>query len=151
MTTADKSSTQAVEEKDKADVFADSIVNFVEDLFKAQKVSLDEFAAKSSKEIDKIIIKKTKDGSEFIAGRFSLIFVSAVNFKFAFEFYIKSPAEKDYTKVYGESKPISTSRLKEDSLTELMTSKEVAYEIDEPVFGKISKVSDNNSNPDSVS
>ena len=133
MTTADKSSTQAVEEKDKADVFADSIVNFVEDLFKAQKVSLDEFAAKSSKEIDKIIIKKTKDGSEFIAGRFSLVFVSA-----------------DYTKVYGESKPISTSRLKEDALTELMQSKEVAYEIDEPVFGKISKVSDNNSTSDSA-
>lgn len=150
MNTADKSATPATEEKDKVDAFANSIVNFVEDLFKAQKISLDEFAAKSSKEIDKIIIKKTKDGSEFIAGRFSLVFVSAVNFKFAFEFYIKNPAEKDYTKVYGESKPISTSRLKEDALTELMKAKEVAYEIDEPVFGKISKVSDSNSTPDSA-
>ena len=141
MSTADNPATPATEEKDKVDAFADSVVDFGDDFFKAQKVSLDEFAAKSSKEIDKIIIKKTKDGSKFIAGRFSLIFVSAVKFKFAFEFYIKSPAEKDYTKVYGESKPISTSRLKEEALTELMTSKEVAYEIDEPVFGKISKVS----------
>lgn len=147
MTTSNKAATPTIADKDKVDAFADSIVNFVEDLFKAQKISLDEFAAKSSKEIDKIIIKKTKDGSEFIAGRFSLVFVNAVNFKFAFEFYIKNPAEKDYTKVYGESKPISTSRLKEDALTELMKSKEVAYEIDEPVFGKISKVSDNKSTP----
>lgn len=130
------------EEKDKIDAFSDKVIDFVENLFKAQQISLDEFAAKSSKEIDKIIIKKMKEqeGNEFIAGRFSLLFVDAINFKFELEFYIKSPGAKDYTKVYGASKPISTGRLTNDALTELMKAQKVSYEIDEPVFGKISKI-----------
>ena len=145
MPLANKTNEQSPEKKvvNAVDDFVDGFLEFVEDIFKAQRISLDDFAFRSSKELDKIILKKMKGGAEFIAGRFSLVYVSVTHFKFSFEFYVKNPNEKDYTKVFGDSRPISTNHLKEDALEELSQKKEIAYEIDEPSFGKFSKLDDN--------
>lgn len=120
------------------DNLVDGLLNFVEELFAAKKVSLDEFASKSSSEIDKIILKKVGEGHEFIAGRFKLNYLNEENFNFSFEIYMKSPQE--YTKINGVSKLIPVRRLTPDALQELQQKKCVTYEVEEPEAGTYSQV-----------
>ena len=127
------------------DKFVNDVVGFVENLFKKPEVSLDEFASKSSKEIDKIILKKMKEGNEFIAGRFKLMFLNDLNFCFSFDIYLKNPNDKDYMRINGSSKVISMERLQVDARAELKQKKEIAYEIEEPQSGKYSQIDDENS------
>lgn len=120
----------------------DSTVSFIENLFKTQERTLDEFAKSSSEEIDKIVLKKMSEGNEFIAGRFKIFFVDNDTFKFSFEVYLNSPKEKDYVHLTGTSKSISMSRLQESAKAELMAEKEISYEIEEPKSDTFKKVVD---------
>ena len=128
------------------DQFIDNVVDFVEGLFRQKKVDLDEFASKSSGEIDKIILSKMQEGSEFVAGRFKLIYISDISFKFSFEFYLKNPNEKDYLNFNGESKFIPMTRLQDKAREDLKLKKEIIYEIEEPKSGKYSQVVDKDKN-----
>ena len=122
------------------DDFVDDVLSFVERLFSSQKLTLDEFAAKSGDEIDKIILNKLKQGHEFAVGRFKLVYVSEYTFKFAFEVFLKDPKQKDYVEMKGESKPISLTRLQPSAFEELRDKKEITYEIDEPKSQHVRKV-----------
>ena len=78
------------------DNFVDSIVNFVENLFRSNGRSLEDFARSTSDEIDRIILNKLKGGNEFGAGLFKLIYINESSFKFSFEVYLKTPKAKEY-------------------------------------------------------
>ncbi len=122
------------------DRFVNEVVDFVEKLFSDKKLDLDEFAKSSSKEIDKIILKKIKEGNEFIAGRFKLMFIDDKNFCFSFDVYLKHPTKSDYTRLNGASKPISVTRLQDEAYAELKRLKEISYEIEEPESDKYSQI-----------
>lgn len=122
------------------DRFVNEVVDFVEKLFSDKKLDLDEFAKSSSKEIDKIILKKIKEGNEFIAGRFKLMFIDDKNFCFSFDVYLKHPTKSDYTRLNGASKPISVTRLQDEAYAELKRLKEISYEIEEPESDKYSHI-----------
>ena len=122
------------------DRFVNEVVDFVENLFSRKKLNLDEFAKSSSKEIDKIILKKITEGNEFIAGRFKLMFIDDKNFCFSFDVYLKHPTKDDYTRLNGASKPISVTRLQDEAYEELKRLKEISYEIDEPESDKYSQI-----------
>lgn len=126
------------------DKLVGDIVTFVENLFAQKKLTLDEFAHKSSKEIDRIILKKMNEGNEFIAGRFKLNYLNDTTFNFSFDIYLKNPKEPDYMKINGNSKVIDMARLQPEAFQELKLNKEVAFEIEEPLKDAYSQIESQN-------
>lgn len=149
---ADKTvdTSQAVGAFDK---LVGDIVNFVENLFAKKQLTVDEFASSSSKEIDRIILKKMNEGNEFVAGRFKLNYLDDETFNFSFDIYLKNPKEKDYMRINGNSKIISMTRLKPEAFQELKLKKEIAFEIEEPqtdAYAQIENLNEDDPSTDSV-
>lgn len=117
---------------DIADSLSETLVEVLGELFSSKKADLDEVAEKSSAEIDKLIIKELREGKEFIAGRFKLVYVDDSNFKFAFETYFKPPHRNDYFCLDGASDLIPMRKLQELARNELKIRREVVYDIDPP-------------------
>lgn len=135
------------------DKLVGDIVNFVENLFAKKQLTVDEFASSSSKEIDRIILKKMNEGNEFIAGRFKLNYLNDETFNFSFDIYLKHPKATDYMRINGNSKIISMTRLKPEAFQELKLKKEIAFEIEEPqtdAYAQIENQNEDEPSTDSV-
>ena len=135
------------------DKLISDIVNFVENLFAKKQLTVDEFASSSSKEIDRIILKKMIDGNEFVAGRFQLNYLNDETFNFSFDIYLKNPKVSDYMRINGNSKIISMTRLTPEAFQELKLKKKIAFEIEEPqadVYAQIENLNDDEPSTGSV-
>lgn len=95
------------------------------------KITLNDFAHKSSSEIDKVIEQEQQKGNTYITGRFHLLWNNDETFKYSFEMYFKA-LDNQYLKLNGDSKTIPITYLLEDDINELQTKKDIVYEIEEP-------------------
>ena len=106
------------------------ITDFMNSLFDAE-MTIDEFAAKSSDEIDKVILREIDKGNTFSAGRFHIQWHDENHFKFFFEIYMKNQ-EGQFLEISGDSKAIPLRRLCEQDREELRNKKDIVFDIDEP-------------------
>ena len=122
---------------------ASTIVESVFDAFDAtpggERLDLNGFAEKCSGALDQIIIKKMRQGNEFVAGRFKLMYVDDKKFKFGIDIYFRDPRRNDprrgkYVRLNGDSKLIPKRILTPEAHEELKLKREIIYDINAPVL-----------------
>lgn len=118
----------------KIEIIKNFFGKLMSDLFVGERLSLEEAKQTFSKEADKIILDKEREGNKFIEGRFYVRELNGISFRFQLEMYFSSPNEdEDLAVVRSESKVFPLSRLKPEDILKLKGKKElVLFEITAP-------------------
>ena len=118
---------------DKTEIIKNFFGKLISDLFVGERLSLEEAKQTFSKEADKIILDKEREGNKFIEGRFYVRELNGMRFKFSFETYFSKPnGEKGLVVVKSESEEFPLSRLKSEDILKLKGKKELVFEITAP-------------------
>ena len=118
---------------DKTEIIKNFFGKLISDLFVGERLSLEEAKQTFSKEADKIILDKEREGNKFIEGRFYVKELNGMRFKFSFETYFSKPnGEEGLVVVKSESEEFPLSRLKSEDILKLKDKKEFVFEITAP-------------------